>query len=51
MKDDNESKKPIPMRPPGALRSHSVMEVQTRQAQRLVYGRRAKGAKPAIIGL
>jgi integrating conjugative element protein (TIGR03761 family) len=27
------------------------MEIQTRQAQRLVYGRRADGGKPAIFGL
>ena len=36
---------------PGVLRSQTVMEIQTRHAQRLVYGRRAEGGKPAIIGL
>ncbi len=52
MKDDDERQKPIPIRQPGRLRGDAVMEIQTRQAQRLVYGRRAQGvAKPAIIGL
>jgi len=36
---------------PGALRSLVTMQIQTRQAQRLVHGRRAEGGKPAIIGL
>lgn len=36
---------------PGALRSDTSMLVQTYQAQRLVYGRRAKDGVPAIIGL
>jgi integrating conjugative element protein (TIGR03761 family) len=39
------------LRQPGALRSQTSMEIQTRQAQRLVYGRRADGGKPAIFGL
>lgn len=39
------------LRQPGALRSHTSLAIQTRQAQRLVYGRRADGGKPAIIGL
>ena len=36
---------------PGALRSQAIMEIQTRQAQRLVYGRRPEGDKPTIVGL
>lgn len=45
-------KRPVSMlRQPGALRSQTSLELQTRQAQRLVYGRRAKDGKPAIIGL
>jgi integrating conjugative element protein (TIGR03761 family) len=36
---------------PGGLRSDTTMLVQTYQAQRLVYGRRAKDGVPAIIGL
>ena len=39
------------LRQPGALRSQTSMEIQTRQAQRLVYGRRADAGKPAIFGL
>ena len=39
------------LRQPGALRSQTSMEIQTRQAQRLVYGRRGDGGKPAIFGL
>ena len=39
------------MRQPGALRSQTTLEVQTRQAQRLVYGRRSEVGKPAIVGL
>jgi integrating conjugative element protein (TIGR03761 family) len=45
-------RKPISLlRQPGALRSQTSLEIQTRQAQRLVYGRRAEGGKPAIFGL
>ncbi len=52
MRDDNEQDKPLPRRQPGVLRSDAAMDIQTRQAQRLVYGRRAQGvAKPAIFGL
>jgi integrating conjugative element protein (TIGR03761 family) len=36
---------------PGALRSQAVMEIQTRQAQRLVYGRMASEGKHEIVGL
>jgi integrating conjugative element protein (TIGR03761 family) len=36
---------------PGALRSRTVLQVQTRKAHALVRGRRREGAKPAIIGL
>jgi len=36
---------------PGALRSQAVMEIQTRQAQRLVYGRMAAEGKHEIVGL
>jgi len=36
---------------PGALRSSTSMKIQTRQAQRLVYGRKYEGDKPAIVGL
>ena len=36
---------------PGALRSQAIMELQTRQAQRLVYGRRVGDDRPAIVGL
>lgn len=36
---------------PGALRGEAWLTVQTRQAQRLVTGRRAGAGKPAIIGL
>lgn len=52
MKDDYEGKKRSLIRQPGRLRGDASMEIQTRQAQRLVYGRRAQGiAKPAIVGL
>lgn len=45
-------RKPISLlRQPGALRSQTSLEIQTRQAQRLVYGRRAEAGKPAIFGL
>lgn len=45
-------RKPVSLlRQPGALRSQTSMEIQTRQAQRLVYGRRSDGEKPAIFGL
>ena len=45
-------RKPLSLlRQPGALRSQTSMEIQTRQAQRLVYGRRGDGGKPAIFGL
>jgi integrating conjugative element protein (TIGR03761 family) len=36
---------------PGALRSQATMEIQTRQAQRLVYGRMASAGKHEIVGL
>lgn len=36
---------------PGALRSQVTMEIQTRQAQRLVYGRMASEGKHEIVGL
>lgn len=36
---------------PGALRSQTTMEIQTRQAQRLVYGRMASEGKHEIVGL
>jgi len=36
---------------PGALRSLVTMEIQTRQAQRLVYGRKASEDKHGIVGL
>lgn len=36
---------------PGALRSQATMEIQTRQAQRLVYGRMASEGKHEIVGL
>ncbi|MCG5526395.1 TIGR03761 family integrating conjugative element protein [Ectothiorhodospira haloalkaliphila] len=36
---------------PGGLRSEVVLQIQTRQAQRLVLGRAAGPDKPAIIGL
>ncbi|HSH28958.1 MAG TPA: TIGR03761 family integrating conjugative element protein [Thiohalobacter sp.] len=36
---------------PGALRSQATLEIQTRQAQRLVYGRRAEGGVQGIVGL
>ena len=36
---------------PGALRSQAIMEIQTRQAQRLVYGRMASEGKHEIVGL
>lgn len=36
---------------PGALRSQATMEIQTRQAQRLVYGRMASDGKHEIVGL
>lgn len=47
----NEKKSISLLRQPGALRSQTSLEIQTRQAQRLVYGRRAEGGKPAIFGL
>ena len=47
-----EARKPVSnIRQPGALRSETELEIQTRQAQRLVYGRRKEGDKTAIIGL
>ncbi len=36
---------------PGALRGQVWLTVQTRQAQRLIHGRKANAGKPAIIGL
>jgi integrating conjugative element protein (TIGR03761 family) len=36
---------------PGALRSQATMEIQTRQAQRLVYGRMVSEGKHEIVGL
>lgn len=36
---------------PGALHSQATMEIQTRQAQRLVYGRMASEGKHEIVGL
>lgn len=36
---------------PGALRSETWLTIQTRQAQRLVQGRRAEDGTPGIIGL
>lgn len=36
---------------PGPLRSTTTLSVQTLQAQLLVFGRRAEGDKPAIVGL
>lgn len=52
MRDDDEQDKPLPRPQPGVLRSDAAMDIQTRQAQRLVSGRRAQGAgKPAIFGL
>jgi integrating conjugative element protein (TIGR03761 family) len=47
----NERKPIALLRQPGALRSQTSLEIQTRQAQRLVYGRRAEPGKPAIFGL
>ncbi len=36
---------------PGTLRGSAALLIETRQAQRLVYGRRASEDQPAIIGL
>lgn len=36
---------------PGTLRGDACLVIQTRQAQRLVYGRRQSGEQPGIIGL
>lgn len=36
---------------PGTLRGTACLVIQTRQAQRLVYGRRQSGEQPGIIGL
>lgn len=36
---------------PGALRSQATMEIQTRQAQRLVFGRMAADGQHEIVGL
>jgi len=36
---------------PGTLRGDACLVIQTRQAQRLVYGRKQSGQQPAIIGL
>ena len=47
----SEKKTVSSLRQPGVLRSQTSLEIQTRQAQRLVYGRRAKDGKPALIGL
>ena len=47
----SEKKPASLLRQPGALRSQTSLEIQTRQAQRLVYGRRAKDGKAAIVGL
>ena len=47
----SEKKTVFSPRQPGALRSETALEIQTRQAQRLVHGRRAADGKPTIIGL
>lgn len=36
---------------PGTLRGDACLVIQTRQAQRLVYGRKQSGEQPGIIGL
>lgn len=36
---------------PGTLRGDACLVIQTRQAQRLVYGRKQSGQQPGIIGL
>lgn len=41
----------IPVDEPGALRSNAILTLHTRQAQRLVFGRRADTKTPPIHGL
>jgi|CXWL01.1.fsa_nt_gi integrating conjugative element protein (TIGR03761 family) len=48
---DNSTKMSIPREQPGSLRSETTMIIQTRQAQKLIEGRKkAKGVEP-IIGV
>ena len=49
--DRENTRRQIPAGSPGALRSQATLEIQTRQAQRLVYGRRADSGRPPIVGL
>lgn len=53
MIETNESKaaRPAPAIVPGRLRNWVELTIQTRQAQRLVQGRRGSEGKPPIIGL
>ena len=46
---DTRTRDPIDQ--PGALRNETWLTLQTRQAQRLIHGRRAEHDKAAIIGL